>query len=130
MLIGFEELTKDLNDTEVKVIAPIISKAFHKKKLDGKVGKGYAVNNGSICEGVNRHCVKKGIKYKLNQIKLRKIIGYIRFSGMVHCLCSNSRGYYLASSKNELMDCVNSLRQRVRQQEAVADALYAQTFKM
>jgi hypothetical protein len=117
MLTGFEIITEDLNPFEEKEVLPLIVAGLRSKK-----GKSQAVTSSYICKALEGRFGK----YKLNPVKLRKIISTIRINGILQGLCSNSKGYYLAETDEELQECIDSLSERLRQQQIVVDALEVQ----
>ena len=119
MLIDFENITEDLTTFEKDEVIRHVVLGFKKKIESGQTGKQHAVDSGRICEGVNRRVSG----YTLTPVKLRKMIGAIRQLGLVECLCSSSKGYYVADTMGEMRDTVESLSQRIRQIERVRDAL-------
>lgn len=116
MLQGFEEITKDLNDFEINKVIHLIALG-----ISTKIGKDKAISSSKICAAINNRKDLDG--YKLTPVKLRKIMQAIRLSGKIMYLCSNSKGYYVAASSNELDDCIESLEQRVSQQQRVIDSM-------
>lgn len=116
MLIDFEKITEDLNDKERFGVLPLIVKGISNYK-----GKANAIPGSVIIKRLNESG-KLG-NYKLNAVKLRKIIQCIRINGLVNNLCSCSKGYYVASNLEELDNCIDSLEQRISQQELVVKAL-------
>ena len=116
MLKNFEEITKDLQAYETKVVMPLIAKGMNQK-----IGKENAISGNKICDSMN----KSGLlhNYKLNPVRLRKIMGALRLTGKVMYLCSGKNGYYIAGTTLELDDCIESLEQRVAQQQRVIDAM-------
>lgn len=116
MLTGFEKITEDLTTFEKEQALPLIVAG-----LRSKVGQGMAVTSGYICERMN-DSGKLG-KYKLSPVKLRKIISFIRVLGLIEGLCSTSKGYFRANTHQELESCLESLKQRIRQQQEVVTAL-------
>lgn len=119
MLTGFEIITENLNQYEEKEVLPLIVAG-----LRSKIGKSKAITGTEICNKMNLSGRLRG--YKLNPVKLRKIISAIRINGILQGLCSNSKGYYLAETEEELQECLKSLRERLRQQQMVVDALEVQ----
>ena len=117
MLTGFEIITEDLNPFEEKEVLPLIVAG-----LRSKIGKDKAVTSSHICKALEGRFGK----YELNPVKLRKIISTIRINGILQGLCSNSKGYYLAETEQELQECIDSLSERLRQQQMVVDALEVQ----
>jgi uncharacterized membrane-anchored protein len=116
-LKGFENITQDLTEFEVEQVVPMIVRG-----LSQKIGKANAVNNKYICEKINKHPNIIN-KYKLNGVKLRKIIQYIRLRNIIEGLCSSSNGYYVAENMRELKMCIDSLTQRINTQTKVRDML-------
>ena len=110
MLTGFEKLTKELNDDELNKVDTIV------KGLGARIGKNNAITSSRICDKMN-----------LTAVRLRKIIHFIRISGLLFGLCSNSKGYYMASNLQEFEECIISLKQRIRSQVDVLNELEKQT---
>jgi len=110
MLTGFEKLTKELNDDELNKVDTIV------KGLGARIGKNNAITSSRICDKMN-----------LTAVRLRKIIHFIRINGLLFGLCSNSKGYYMASNLQEFEECIISLKQRIRSQVDVLNELEKQT---
>jgi len=116
MLTNFETITEDLTEYEINKVMPVIAAG-----LSTKLGKQNAINGNAICKKVNEsNCFNK---YTLKPVRLRKIIGAIRLTGKLMYLCSSAKGYYLANDIQELDECIDSLEQRIAQQQRVVDAL-------
>ena len=126
MLTLFEELTANLNDFERDVVMPIIVRCFEKKAQLGLVGEVNSVKNTAIRNGVNATLLKMGHDYKLSDVKLRKTMGAVRKLSLVHGICSSTHGYYIAANDEELMACIDSLKERVSNQMMVINALEKQ----
>lgn len=97
MLKGFKEQTEPLTDYERKTLVPILVQG-----LQTKVGKQSAVTNKYIVS-------KLKDRYKITEARVRKIINYIRITGLVPCLIATSDGYYIAQSNDEIRDYESSL---------------------
>ena len=110
MLKGFEKLTDELTDDELKKVPRIVS------VLSKRIGKDNAVTSQIICD-----------KMELIGVRLRKIIHFIRVNNLVSGLCSNSKGYYVAKNIKELEDNNVSLQQRISSQIEILNALEKQT---
>jgi hypothetical protein len=110
MLKGFEKLTEELTEDELKKV-PIIVRG-----INNRTGKENAVNSQTICQSMN-----------LKGVRLRKIIHFIRINNLASGLCSNSRGYYIAKNLQELSDNNISLKQRIASQVEILNALEQQT---
>ena len=110
MLTGFEKLTKELNEDELNKVDTIV------KGLGARIGKNNAITSSRICDKMN-----------LTAVRLRKIIHFIRINGLLFGLCSNSKGYYMASNLQDFEECIISLKQRIRSQVDVLNELEKQT---
>ena len=110
MIKGFETITADLSQDEVDMVQPIIN------GLKAKQGKDMAVTGAKICEAMG-----------LAGPRLRKMINYIRTNNLLPGLCSTSNGYFVAQNIYEMQDYIISLRQRIKAQVEVLNALEKQT---
>ncbi len=116
MLKDFETITEDANDFEINKVIPTLVKGLSRYK-----GKDNAISGSTIIKRLNDSQIFG--KYKLNAVKLRKLIQMMRLRGDLCFLCSSSKGYYVAKTTEELDDCIESLEQRISQQEKVVKAL-------
>jgi len=110
MITGFEEQTEPLTDQEREVFLPPIIKG-----LRVKVGKEKAVTNRDIVRGLKANC-----DIKIGEARVRKMINYIRNNDIIPCLIATSKGYYIAETKDEMLDYIDSLYGRVEAIEADA----------
>lgn len=115
MLYGFEKITADLSDYERYTLLPIMTKC-----LERKVGKENAITNRVICEKMSE------CGYDIGEVRVRKIINYIRVMDLVPRLLATSKGYYVSRDKKELSLYIESLKDRAAAILAVADALKRQ----
>jgi len=107
MIKGFEDITPDIKPDEV-ILATTISKTL----LSRKPGKKNAATNKVICAAILKF---KGIK--ITDIRMRKIVQYIRAYNLVPRLCSTQTGYFVAETDQEWEEWKESMRQRIRQQQ-------------
>ncbi len=114
MLKNFEEITHELNDYEKNTLYPLVIAGLTRHK-----GKENAINGKAICKALN----DKLPQAKLNGARLRKIIQAIRLTGDLFNICSTSKGYFVAATYEELDDCIESLQQRIDQQQRIVNAL-------
>jgi hypothetical protein len=110
MLKGFEKLTKELTEQELKIVPDIV------RGIGARTGKENAICSNVICEKMN-----------IIGVRLRKIIHFIRINNLVSGLCSNSKGYYIAKNLKELNDNNISLKQRISSQVEILNALENQS---
>jgi len=115
MINGFEEQTHDLTEDEMKVI-PILVKGF--KTL---VGKEKAMTAGQIGDQI-----KEYHGTTVSGPRLRKMVNYIRINHMVPLLVASSKGYYVSDDQQEMLDYIQSLKDRAGAIQEVADSLTKQ----
>ena len=101
MIQGFSRQTEPLTDYERNILLPVICQG-----LSTKIGEDKAITNSAITKAM------KGAGYQLTEARLRKIINHIRIHGMVKWLIATSKGYYIATSREEMVDYIDSLRGR------------------
>lgn len=101
MIQGFDKQTEPLNDYEQNILLPVIVRG-----LETKIGQGKAITNAAITKAMRR------AKYQLDEARVRKIINHIRINGMIKCLIATSKGYYIATSREEMENYIESLRGR------------------
>jgi hypothetical protein len=112
MVIGFEHLTAQLSDDEIKM-AEVLA-----LKLKALKGPEKAMNNRALRD----YLLSVGLY--TSPPRMRKMINYIRVHVLVHYLIANSRGYYVAEKWEEVESYVDSLRQRASAIMAVAQSYY------
>ncbi len=109
MIKGFETHTKPLTD-EDRHIADIIGKGLIKRN------KHNPINSTNICRRMND--AYPGLK--LTDVKLRKIINYLRLTTLPN-ICATNSGYY-CGDVNDVRDYLIGLKQRINAQIAVYDS--------
>lgn len=120
MIQGFEQETAPLNDIE-KDAAHVIALCM----MNDHQGMEKAVTAQQIAMGMAmygaRYRTDKGKPY-LNGARIRKIINHIR---MTKCpnLIASSKGYYISTDKDEVLEYIVSLRARANAIQAVADRM-------
>ena len=92
MIQGFQQQTQPLSQYEQEILVPIVVRG-----LQTKVGKANSITNKEICSALK----EKG--YKVDTPRLRKIINHIRVSGLVRCVVATSDGYYIATTRGEVV---------------------------
>lgn len=119
MIKGFTEQTKPLSDYELNTLVPRIVRGLTKK-----VGKEKAITNTEIVAILKRE------GYSLSEARVRKIINYIRVNGIIERLIATSDGYYVANTKKEVADYIESLKGREDAIRAVRRRLEVQLVSM
>ena len=115
MLNGFQTQTEPLTDYERNTLLPVICRG-----LVTKVGEAQAITNTAITKAM------KGAGYQLTEARLRKIINHIRVAGLIKWLIATSKGYYIATSRQEMEDYIGSLRGREEAIRAVRESMEQQ----
>lgn len=115
MIQGFEEQTQPLNDYEREKLLPLIVAG-----LRTKIGSGLAITGSKICSAM------RGAGYVLDAPRLRKIVNHIRTYDLLPGLVSTSKGYFVATTTQELDECIISLQGRVDAIQEVINALNRQ----
>lgn len=115
MIQGFQTQTEPLTDYEQNILLPVICRG-----LVTKVGEAHAITNTAITRAM------KGAGYQLTEARLRKIINHIRVNGLLHWLIATSKGYYIATSRQEMEDYIDSLRGREQAIRAVRESMEKQ----
>jgi len=110
MIKGFEDYTYELNDIELLIVDDII------KGLGARIGKDDAITSTVICNRLN-----------INSGRLRKMINYIRITNQLPGLCSSKKGYFVAKTIKEIEDYMISLKQRIKSQVDVLNAIENQS---
>ena len=68
----------------------------------------------------------KRLNIKTSPARIRKMINIIRNYGIIKQLISTSKGYYIAKTSKEVEEYVESLRQRARSIDELANSLEKQ----
>ena len=110
MINGFEEETHELTEAELAIVPVIVS------KIKFNFGVERAATNKMILD----YLKKEG--YKVNPARIRKAIHYIRTQGLVEDLISTNKGYFVARRKEEVINYVESLQQRINSIEEVKNS--------
>ncbi len=88
--------------------------------LRSRTGRGHEVSSQMIISAVRR------IGYHISGIEVRHIVNHIRVNAVIPCLASNGNGYHVALTREDMDDCISSLRGRVESIKEVIAALTAQ----
>lgn len=115
MIQGFNQQTEPLTDYERDTLLPVICRG-----LANKYGETKAITNTAITRAM------KGAGYQLTEARLRKIINHIRIHGMIKWLIATSKGYYIATSVDEMRQYIESLRGREQAIRAVRESMEKQ----
>lgn len=125
MVKNFESLTHELTENEEQIITYITP------SLVSRRGAQSAINNAFICRQVNDRIKSREYKaieetFVLTDVRLRKIIHEIRVRNIIPLLVSNSKGYFVAQTEEEVEATIDSMEQRARSMFAVSNILKEQ----
>jgi len=110
MLKNFEDETCNLSEEELQIAQSVM---YGLKKY---IGKSNAIAGSKICSGFN-----KNTKFRLQGVRLRKIINHLRNQG--EPICSSSKGYFYPENRHELQDTITSIAQRIDSQLQILNQL-------
>jgi hypothetical protein len=119
MLNGFEKETKDLTEYEEDVLLPLMIQGF-----ENHVGADRAITNREICGKLRA----KG--YDVTEVRVRKIVNYIRTHNLVPRLMATGKGYYITNEPGELLGYISSLKGRREAISEVINVMQQQYMKM
>jgi len=123
MIFGFENETAPLNDIEKKA-----AKIIAGQMVQWHTGSDKSVTAQQISNGMAQCFADfrdgNGRPY-LNGARVRKIVNYIRTSGLCPRLIASSKGYYVSNDRNELNEYITGLYARANAIKAVANAMEA-----
>jgi hypothetical protein len=116
MIWNFEEFTQPLTDKEKEVIPHyydyLINNAF------GNRNRKYATQ---IIGSLSYKLADSGIK--IDNVLIGKMTNFLRTESIIPNLIGTSTGYYVATEKQEVLDGIESMRQRARSIMAAADGM-------
>jgi len=115
MITNFEEITKELNAFEKRLL-PLLIKGFSAHS------KNDPIKAPEIIKLLNSQKVLFGLEYKVTQARLRKMINFIRCNSLLPVI-GTSKGYYVSNNRIEIEKQVQSLRERADAINAAADGL-------
>lgn len=104
MIKNFEEHTQDLTEIELSII-PYLINGLKTKTKDNPI------KAPEIVGAMNVFFAHKGIAIKMTEPRLRKCVNHIRSIGELPIIAT-SKGYYVSNDKEEILEQIESLRQR------------------
>jgi len=115
MITNFEEVTADLNKEEIKFL-PIVVDAFIAHKVNN------TIYSNEIVSIINVEISKTGQSFKMNDVRLRKFVNYMRVYSILPVI-GTSRGYYISYNPEEVEKQIKSLMQRANSTRSAAKGL-------
>ncbi len=115
---NFEEITHEYSFREMNYYIPLICST-----IKTKVGKGAIVSTPQIIAGIHKYeTTEKGNATKLRSERVRMMMRYIIINDLAPGLISTGKGFYIATQKAEMDDCIKSQRERIKAQETKLNA--------
>ena len=115
MITNFETITEDLTADE-KVLVPMI---INNIKLFTEHNP---VKSPEFIKQINRKLDEIGLKQQIRDVKFRKLVNFIRSSGMLPIIAT-SEGYYYTEDGNEILKQIKSMRERANSINNAADGM-------
>lgn len=115
MIKGFFNETAPLSEYELNVLLPVMVRSLRVKQ-----GKAMAVTSTYIVETL------RGKGYEITPARVRKLVNHIRVNNLVPRLIATSSGYYVATTREEMIDFIDSLIGREEAIRAVRVAMERQ----
>jgi len=114
MIEGFPEQTAPLTEDEIKIAQTIATKLKYHRGAEN------AVTNSKMQKFFQEQGIKTG------GARIRKILHHIRTQNLVSCLVANSKGYYIATSSEDMKRYTKSLQDRIDSEVYLKDCLVKQ----
>ena len=115
MITTFENITHELSEEELRLVPVIVHSFRHYKKTN-------PIKADLIVSRMNTYLESKGVKTRMNQPRLRKIVNYIRTNGLLP-LIATSNGYFTSDNPVDILDQIKSLQERANSIERCAIGL-------
>jgi len=119
MIIEFEDITQNIEPKGAD--KDLVDKVEHLIRTS----KMSPISNKMLRQFLDQY-----YQIKVGSAKIRAVIHYIRVSGRIKLLLSNSHGYYIATNPHSANVYIESLRQRQRSINTVIEALRKQTAEL
>jgi len=101
MIINWELYTHELTDQEKKIVPRVI------QGIVKRVGKQNAIKNAKMCQQLRIE------GHLISGPRLRKILNFIRSTGIIRNIVATSDGYFIATTQKDLDDYRESINARV-----------------
>lgn len=115
MITLFENITQELTPLEKETLVPMLIETLEFKTVDNPV-KGQHIVSWFKASG-----------YKTSDVRLRKMVSYIRQCCLLKSavICAGSKGYYLSNNLPEIDKQIESVKKRRNQLNNVIEGLEA-----
>jgi hypothetical protein len=102
MIPSFDDQTSPLTEYERDVLLPMMIRG-----LKTKIGVEKCITNPQICKAL------KELGHKISEPRVRKIVFHIRHNNLIPKLIASSKGYWIATNKNEVELWLSSIQSRL-----------------
>lgn len=103
-----------INDYESDVLVPLVCDMLRNAP--------WTLSALAIAEGIRR----QGHHASTRQV--RKVINYIRVNGIIPCVASSPKGFFVASKEIEISECISALEALADSIQEVIEALRRQMY--
>lgn len=104
-----EAITHDYTFKELNYYIPLIKSGFK-----SKIGIDNAISTPQIIEGIYNYEKKQnGQAIKIKPERIRMMVRHIIINDLIPGLISGGKGFYIATKRAELEECIQSLNERI-----------------
>ena len=114
-LTNFEDQTPELTPEEMAELPAVIHSFRYYDKRN-------PIKAVVIVQKMNIYLKMKGSKMKMTDVRLRRMVNYIRTNGLLP-LIATSKGYFTSKNKQEIELQIKSLQERARSIQRCANGL-------
>lgn len=114
-LTNFEDQTPELTPEEMAELPAVIHSFRYYDKNN-------PIKASVIVTKMNIYLKMKGSKMKMTDVRLRRMVNYIRTNGLLP-LIATSKGYFTSKNKQEIELQIKSLQERARSIQRCANGL-------
>lgn len=115
MIPKYSEISEELSIYEKTKVIPVLENG-----MKSKIGKDMAVTNQKIVTGLDH------VGIKTSQPRIRKMLHILRVSDRVKRLIAHGLGYHVSDDIQEMNEYIESLEERVRQNQELITAIKRQ----
>ena len=107
--------TKRMNDYEMDVLVPLVCDMLMR-------ADGLPLSSMAIAEEIRR------TGHVASTRQVRRVINHIRVHGLIPCVASSPKGFFVASNESEMSECIGTLESLAEAIQEVIEALRAQMY--
>ncbi len=99
---GFENITHELTPFEIEAVVPMMQDELPKHK-----GKANSITNAEL-----REMILQRFNTKIFEPRIRKVAEFIRQTHLIECLVAWKKGYFIATTPEEMEEWLFTMKQR------------------